>query len=266
MKLKTVTVDGKVYAETLDGKPLYVGDDNKEIPFDAPATVGTINRITEESKRFKERAQTAEDRAKLFEGIEDAEAARKALETVANLDAGQLKTTAQVEEIKTQAKRAAEQQVADAAKASGLKITELEGKLAKMTSEFDGEKISNAFANSKFMQDKVAAPRDMVQAMFGNRFKREDGKLVAYDASGNKMYSRTKPGELAEFDEAMEMIVDAYPSRDAILKGTGANGAASTPGGQNNGGGGQKSITRSEFNKLDPVKQRETAASHTITD
>jgi hypothetical protein len=92
----------------------------------------------------------------------------------------------------------------------------------------------------------------MVQALFGQRFKVEDGKIVGYDPSGNKVYSRTKPGELAEFDEALEMMVDAYHYRDNVLKGTNSSGSGARP---SNGNGGARTYTRAEFDKLPPAQQ-----------
>ena len=35
MKLKTIEVDGKTYAEVVDNKPVYLHDDSKEVGFDA---------------------------------------------------------------------------------------------------------------------------------------------------------------------------------------------------------------------------------------
>ena len=50
MKLKTVEVEGTTYAVVEDGKPVYVHDDNKEIPFDAPGTVAKIGQLNGEAK------------------------------------------------------------------------------------------------------------------------------------------------------------------------------------------------------------------------
>ena len=83
MKLKTLEVDGKTYAEVQDGKPVYVEDDGKEVAFDAPGTRNTISRLNAEAKSHREAKEAAEKALKGFEGIEDPAAAIKALETVA---------------------------------------------------------------------------------------------------------------------------------------------------------------------------------------
>lgn len=52
--------------------------------------------------------------------------------------------------------------------------------------------IGGSFAGSKYIADKIAIPADLLQARFGQAFKVEEGRIVAYDASGNKIYSRAK--------------------------------------------------------------------------
>lgn len=94
------------------------------------------------------------------------------------------------------------------------------------------KKIGGSFSRSKYIADKLAVPVDMVQATFGQNLKVEEGKVVAYDSQGQKIFSRSRPGELADFDEAIETLVSQYPHRDHILKSSNANG-----GGAPNSGG-----------------------------
>lgn len=213
MKLKTIEVDGKQYAEIQDGKPVYVEDDGKEVAFDAVGTRATITRLNAEAKSHRERAEAAEKTAKAFEGIEDAAAARKALELVANLDAKKLVDAGEIEKVK-----------AEIGKAFETKLGEATTRAEQLEQQLYAEKIGGSFARSKVIADKLAIPADMVQARFGQAFKIEDGKVVAYDSNGNKLYSRARPGELADFDEALETLIEQYPHKDYILKASGANG------------------------------------------
>lgn len=220
MKLK---LDENGNAVLQDGKPVYVHEDGKEVAFDAPGTVATITRLNSEAKGHRERAENAEKAVKAFEGIDDPAAAKKALATVANLDAKTLVDAGEIETVK-----------AEISKAFQLQLDEVTGKAQTFEQQLYAEKIGGSFSRSKFIADKLAVPADMVQATFGQNLKVEDGKVVAYDAQGQKIFSRARPGELADFDEAIETLVSQYPHRDHILKSSGANGGGAQNGGGNN--------------------------------
>ena len=220
MKLK---LDENGNAVLQDGKPVYVHEDGKEVAFDAHGTVATITRLNSEAKGHRERADNAEKAVKAFEGIDDPAAAKKALATVANLDAKTLVDAGEIEKVK-----------AEISKAFQLQLDEVTGKAQTFEQQLYAEKIGGSFSRSKFIADKLAVPADMVQATFGQNLKVEDGKVVAYDAQGQKIFSRARPGELADFDEAIETLVSQYPHRDHILKSSGANGGGAQNGGGNN--------------------------------
>ena len=243
MKLK-LDADGHVVVE--DGKPVYTHDDGKDVAFDAPGTAATISRLNAEAKGHREKAQEARAALKQFEGIEDAPAALKALNIVQNLDLKKLVDAGEVEKVKTEA------------------ITALEAKYSPIVKERDEfrdalmrEKVGGSFSRSKLIADKLAIPADMVQARFGSAFKVEGESVVAYDQSGNKLYSRARPGEIAGFDEALELLIDAYPYRDSILKGSGATGVGAQ--GANPQHGGKRTVTRAQFEALDPASAADTA-------
>jgi hypothetical protein len=269
MKLKTIEVSGKTYAELSDGKPIYVHDDGKEIAVDAPANIATISRLSGEAKAHRERAEKAEGDLKEFHGIEDPEAARKAIETLANLDAGKLLTAGKVDEIKVAAKRAAEEQVAAANKANADELAKARAEKDQLAAQLHATMIGGGFARSKLITDdkhpmRLVLPADVAESRFGKNFKVEDGKVVGYDNHNNKIFSRAKPGELADFDEAFEALIEVYPYKDQILRGTGNKGDGARP---NNGGAMPKTMPQSEFNKL-PAKERAArmAAGMTLTD
>lgn len=252
MKLK---LDANGNAVLQDGKPVYVHDDGKEVAFDAPATVGTITRLNAEAKTHREGKEAAEKALKAFEGIADPAAALKALEITANLDAKKLVDAGEIEKVKGEISKAFQGQLDEVTK----RATTLEQQLY-------GEKVGGAFARSKLIGDKLAIPADMVQARFGQSFKIEDGKIVASDQHGNKIYSRARPGELADFDEALETLIEQYPYKDNILKSSGASGGGSHGGGQG-GSGGKNAINRSAFESLGPVeKAAHIKGGGTVTD
>ena len=239
MKLKTVEVSGATYAVVAEGKPVFVDESGKEIPFDAPGTVATISRLNGEAKGHREAKEAAEAKLKVFDGLDPAKA-REALDKVGSIDAKKLIDAGEVDKVKAEAIKAVEEQYKPiVAERDALKA------------ELYSEKIGGAFARSAFAKDKLAIPADFVQARFGSQFKLEAGKVVAYDANGNQIYSKSRPGELADFDEALEFLVNAYPQRDHILKGTGAQGSGARP--SNGGAAGTKTMTRAEFDAMSPA-------------
>lgn len=206
MKLK---LDDQGHAVLQDGKPVYVHDDGKEVAFDAPATVAKVTQLNGEAMGHRRKLEAAEAKLALFEGIDDPAAAIKAVEIVKNLDQKKLVDAGQIETVKAEAIRAVEE-----------KYKPVVAERDKLMSELVSEKIGGSFSRSKYIAEKLAIPADMVQARFGSNFELKDGRIVAKDASGNPIFSRAKPGEVAEFDEAIEHLVSSYPQKDAILKAT----------------------------------------------
>lgn len=131
--------------------------------------------------------------------------------------------------------------------ASGVR-ERLSSKIDEMAAALSAEKIAGAFARSPFIRDNLAVPGDLVQSKFGSSFKVENGAVVAHDAAGAVILSASRPGEPADFEEAIAALVDAYPDKDHILKGSGASGT----GARTSAGGGKSStMTRAEFERLD---------------
>lgn len=262
MKLKTVEVNGNTYAEMKDGAILFTAEDGKEISY----TEAVITRLSAEAMGYRKRTEAAEAkvtavdaRLKAFEGIEDPEAARKALETVSNIDAGKLVQAGKVEEIKAAAKKSAEESVAAAAKAHAEELAKTKADRDKFRGLLHNEKIGGAFARSKFIADKVAVPIDLLQAQFGPRFSVDDeGNVTALGSDGKPVSSHIKFGEPAGFEEAIESLVNEYPYKDQILKGAAHGGSGARPGG-GGGNGSKKTISRADFAKLDPAAQRAAA-------
>lgn len=251
MKLK---LDANGAAVLKDGKPVYTKDDGSEIEFDAAQAFGKINQLTGEAKSNRERAEAAEGKVAAFKDITDPAAAIAALATVKNLKDKQLVDAGDVEKVKAEAIAAVEG-----------KYKPIVEENAALKGQLDNELIGGSFARSKVIQDKFAIPADLVQARFGGNFKRVDGKVVAHDQAGNQIYSQKKPGDLADFDEALEILVGQYPHRDSILKSSGASGAGAN-GGQQKGAGGKPTMTRAQFNALEPAAQVKAASEAVITD
>ncbi len=241
-----IDANGNIATQEVNGVklPVFVHADGKEAAFDADSTLATISRLNGEAKGHREGKEAAEKLLKGFEGITDPAAALKALALVKNLDEKNLIAAGDRDTAVSEAVKSVEEKYAPIVK----QAEELRGQL-------NSHLIGSAFSGSKFIAEKFAAPGpagvEMARALFEKSFKVEDGKLVAYGSDGNKIYSRTRHGELASAEEAIELLVDGYAHKAHILKGSGAQGGGAQGGGQ----GGKRSYTRAQFDALSPAER-----------
>ena len=251
MRLK-LNEQGNVVVQ--NGNPVYVLDDGREVEHNAAQTVQKISQLNSEAKGHREAKEAAEAKLKMFDGIEDGEAARKALELIKNIDEGKLMQAGKVEEIKAAAAKSAKEAVAAATSVAEEKLKVLTEQNATLTNQLNNHIVGGGFANSKYIAEKLAIPHDIAQKVFGDRFKVDNGKLVAMDQNGNPIFSASNHGEHADFEEAIQIMVGSYQHKDAILKGSGAGGSGAKPG---SGGGGDKSVSRQQFAGMSPTAQRD---------
>jgi hypothetical protein len=232
--------NGKI--ETKDGNPIWIDANGGESVLDG----GTVGRLNGEARKLRERAEAAEAIAKQFEGLDPAKS-REALELASKIDQKQLIDAGKVEEVRNQISQQFQKE-----------IDERDKKVTQLQSTLDNTLISNLFKGSEFIRDRVAVPLDMFESTFKGNFKVENGAVVAYGRDGNPIMSKKKIGEIADPNEALELIVENYPQRDLILKANDGGGTG------NNGGGGNRpgnrTIRRSDFEKLPPAQQGEAAA------
>lgn len=231
--------DGKI--ELKDGNPIYLDASGREMTVDG----NTISRLNGEAKQHREAKEAAETKLKAF-GDLDPEAARKALDTLKNIDAKKLIDAGEVDKVRDSVKAEFTTQLQEKDKA-----------LEEINSKYNNLQISNIFANSEFVRDRVAVPTDMFEASFRNNFKIEDGKVTAYDKAGNRIMSKKTVGEYADPSEALELLVEAHPQRDVILKANDSNGSGNDGRGGTQGGG--RRIKRSEYDKMSPQDQYATS-------
>jgi hypothetical protein len=251
MKVKTVEVNGKQYAEVVDGKVLGVHPDGNETPFDLPDMYAKLLRDGKTVSEYRKKTEEYEGKLKSYEGIEP-DAARAALELAANIKDGDLVKAGKVEEIKAAAKKAAEEQVAAANKQYAVDLAAEKAERERLDNLLKSEKIGGFFARSTFIKEKVAIPPDFLQAKYQGNFQVErDGKLVVKGADGNPIYSRARPGEIATPEEAIEVLISGDPNRDHILKGSNSSGSGSRGGGGGSGSGG-RTLARSEYDRMPP--------------
>lgn len=220
MKPKIVEIDGKQYAEMSNGAPVYVTDEGRETSVDVDELSRKLTTFRDEAQEAFKSRDKAKESLRAFEGIDDPAAARKALQTVANLSDKQVLDAAEIDRIKTDAVEAIEQKYAPI-------VTERD----TLKSQLHKVSVSGAFASSAFVSDKLAIPADLVESRFGSHFAvQEDGSVLATFGNGDKIYSKENPGELASFDEALAILVDQYPAKEHIMKASLASGSGRSSG------------------------------------
>lgn len=179
MKLK-LDANGNVVVE--NGMPVYIHDDGKEIPFDAVAAMTKITSLNGEAKTHREAKEAAEANLAKFSGISDPAKALEALEMMTKIDQKKLIDAGAVDQVKAEITKVFQQQ-----------LDEANGKTQQLESQLYDEMIGGRFGGSKFISEKMAIPSEFVRSYFGQNFKIEDGKVVAYDGQGNKVFSAPSP-------------------------------------------------------------------------
>ena len=222
--------EGKKYALVGENEhPLYEVE-GKDIEYDGEKLAADISQVNAEREEertalesLKAELENSKKDSEKYKGI-DPEEARKAMDTVRNLEEAKMVEAGEVEKIKQSAIEA----IRDS---HNEEISELKKKYEPIAVDRDRLKtrldqviVSNAFANSKFIQEKVSVPSDMIESEFSDHIRVVNGKLKILDGSGKEIYSRKEPSRPADFDEALEVIIEAYPHKATILKGGGRNG------------------------------------------
>lgn len=211
--------------ESLEGveeslHPLYVEKEGK-FRLDVSGGFNTHEEVagltSALSKEREARGKLAKE-LKVYEGVGDPAVALKAIETLKSLDQKKLIDAGEVDKVK-----------AEVTKAMQGKIDELHGLVKQKDDILTNELIGGRFSRSKFITERMTIPPDMAESRFRSQFKIEDGRVVGYNKGGEKIFSREKPGELAGFDESLMLMVDEYPYKDSILRGSTATGPGLTP-------------------------------------
>lgn len=249
MKLK---LDDAGNAVLQDGKPVYVDDQGKEMSVDVPAIMSKLAAANQESAERRKKIGEMEGEIKTlkesFDGL-DAEEARKAIETVKNLDQKKLIDAGQVDLVKNEMAQTFKEKETTLKKQHEAEINDLQGKITQKENLIYQQLVTNRFALSPFIKERTLLPPDIAANQFGHHFKvKGEGdninnyRVVGY-MNGEEILSRERYGEVADFEEAISIIIDKYPGKDLILKGSGDGGS----GGQGNaGGGGVKTIPASD--------------------
>lgn len=232
--------DGNI--ELKDGNPVYVDSSGREMTLRADA----ISQANADAKAQREAKEELEKKLKVYDGL-DADKAREALNKIKDIDLSKMVDAGELDKVKHEIQKEYE-----------VKLSEKETHAKTLQQRLDDMYVNSVFSSSEFVQNSLAVPRDMFEATFKSNFKVEEGKVVAYDKSGNRLMSKENIGEYASPDEALRLLVDAHPQKETIIRADVGSGTGSNGGGANRGIG--RTMKVAEFDKLLPSKQAEIAA------
>lgn len=248
MKLELkVDPETKMPNMTEQGAFVYIDKDDgdKELPLDPIQMYGKIANLGKENKGHRKKVKEMTGKLSHLEGIDDIADWRKkadeALDKVANWNDEDYVKANKVQKLKDEITSAYEDKlsakdtaIAEKEAAHAVKVERLGGTIRTLM-------ISNKFASSKYFgKDGLTTLVDpaMAESFFGKNFKVEtndNGEPItrAYFNNGDQVLSKVNPGEPAEFEEAIGLIIDVYPGKDSIMKSSGGgSGAGGGKGGQ----------------------------------
>lgn len=257
---------------TDDGKPIFINDKDKEVPVDVPVMYQKILDLGNESKSNREKLDELKQTFSVLDDIEDVpawvETAKKAIEQVENFNDKDWMKVEKVESLKRQMKDAQATELKQVKKQFETTITDQQVDLEKKDGIIRKLMVGNKFAVSPLFagkDPKTSMTPDVAEAFFGHHFKVEEDEkngnapvVRAYFSNGDPVVSARPEsvGELANFDEAIQIIFDQYPNRDQYVP-TGGRGSGA-------GGGGGGTAEDDDLSKLqaqysEAEKTRDTA-------
>lgn len=224
MKLK---LDENGHVVVQDGLPVYVDDDGKEIPFDAPGAMSKITALNNEAKNHRLAKEAAEAALKEFEGL-DVNEAKKALETLKALDGGQLKTAEAVEKLKKDIAASFEVDKQALISENEKRHRDFEEKISEKDTTIRNLMLRSKFESSPHFageKPKTTLLPEVAAEYFGRYFNIEgeypDIRVIGKNpTNGEVILSRTRYGEPATFEEAISFMIEQHPGKDRLLVAT----------------------------------------------
>lgn len=233
-----------------DGKPVYVHDDGKEIPFDVPQAFAKIKELNAESKKWREQFEDAKKKVDMI-GDMDIEKAKIAMELADKIETKKLIDSGELDKATAEMAKAMTAKTEEITRSMQAKLDSVQQERDELKTSFHSETLKSRFSTSEFLKKQTFLTPAVAMKQWESNLKMENGKIVPYDKDGNKIYSRKNAGELAEFDEAVEVLFDGWEEKSHYRRGSDSTGPGFTPGGQRPIG--------TEWHKLTPTERLNAA-------
>lgn len=233
IKLK---VDEKGSAVLKDGMPVCVHEDGTEFVHDIDSAVRKINNFNEERDRHTKRYAELESKFKPYETL-DPDEVRDALEIKKNLSEKKLLDLDGVKAIKKEMRTSFDLERDDLVKQHKETIEKIQNERKADQDLIYNLMVSEQFHKSPFFTGddrKTIYNAQDATKIFGEHFRVErdpdSGKASVKAYLDDKpILSRQNHGEPADFEEAIGILIDRHPFKDAILRGS--KGSNHNPGG-----------------------------------
>ena len=191
-----------------------------------------LREVMDKKAKLKTAAETVEKleaRIKEFDGL-DAKEIKTLLAQRLEAEQKELEAKGEFDKVKAQMREAHQVEV----KSLAEQIKDLSAKIQARDQSIDDLSIGHAFANSKFIGEKLVLPPNKTRIVFGSHFERDDkGRIVAYDkpkGESNRAPLVDANGDPLGFEDALAKLVDRDPDKDQILRASIKPGAGSGTG------------------------------------
>lgn len=220
--------------------PVFKDKDGKEVPVDVPRMYQKIIDLGNESKTHRTSLEEMKSKFSELDGVDDVGewivSAKEAMESVQNFNEKDWLKVEKVDSMKRQMKEAHDSDLLAQRQSFEGVIAEKETGLKKKDEHIRRLMVSNEFAKHELFAGenrRTTLRPEIAEAYFGKYFKVEEdentGDLVtrAYYSNGDMIYSRSNPGEPADFTEGMNEIWEKYPGKDSQMRGRKAGSGGS---------------------------------------
>lgn len=230
-------------------KPIFIDEDTqREMPMDVPSLYSNVAQLKGENKTLKDQFAGAQQTLALFEGVDDLadwkSKADDAINKVANWKDDDYVKANKVEELKANMKTAHDTELKNVRTSFEGQVTELSEANNKKDSQIRTLLVGNKFSSSPLFvgeNKKTTLNPAVAESYFGKHFKVVEGQdgaldVVGVNKDGSEIYSILRPGEIADFNEALDIIIDNDPTKNDYLRssqgaGSGAGGGTGDAGG-----------------------------------
>lgn len=221
------TEDGKSIVMSTDGHPIMFDDaedEPDEVEIDAIGLYTKVPELKSEAKKRRLEVRDLKEKLSTFDGIDEPEAALKAIATVRNLSDGDLVKAEDVSKLKEKLSTEHKSEIEKLTKENLRLSTDFQQREQGYTTAINRLVISNAFKSSERLKNIPNVPPDMLEDSLSKFFKAEtldtgNTVPVGHYANGEIIYSKKNPSEIAGFDEAVDILISMRPDKDKLAAG-----------------------------------------------